>query len=97
MKVTEWRRKQCVDREDGDGKDLGEQIGSCPTSARHTGGSRQSRFEEGLRSFSSGLGVSCGLCAYMQSAKAGMRGKAANIETEKTVHVGESRRLKECT
>lgn len=37
MRVTECQRKQSVDREDGDGKHLEEQIGSCPTSAPHTG------------------------------------------------------------
>lgn len=37
MRVTEWQRKQSVDREDGDGKHLREQIGPRPTSAPHTG------------------------------------------------------------
>lgn len=37
VRVTERWRKQCVDREDRDGKHLREQTGSCPTSALHTG------------------------------------------------------------
>lgn len=58
MSVIEWQRKQSVDGEDGDGKHPEEQLGSRPTSVLRAGAAWPGRFDEGSRSFSSGLRAS---------------------------------------
>lgn len=79
----EWHRKQSVDREDGDGKYLGEQIGSCPTSALRTVAAGTADLK---RSPSSGFRASWGFCAYTEWLNLGIRGTAAHIKTERETY-----------